>query len=249
MKTIRLFTDLAIKSIVSVARYTKKKIDKAFCKTNSIVLQIQITEQAKVLLNGISNFSVFSGSAVSNTGKTKITGDCGVSPDSSIGGFPPGILLGTFHLNDAIAIQAKHDLVSAYKNVAERNCSDRVELFGNIGGLTLTPGLYYSSSTLDISFCDLTFDAHGNSNAVFIIQIASDLIIKSGCRIILKGKAFASNIFWQVGNSATFETASAFKGTVLAMQTIIFFKGAKLDGRALTIDGAIFLTGNNIVRS
>jgi hypothetical protein len=172
----------------------------------------------------------------------------GLSPGTSIGGFPPGILVGTQHINDAIATQAKLDLTAAYNDAAGRTATDIVTIAGNIGGLTLTPGLYKSTSSLAVSSGDVTFDAKGNPNAVFIIQIASTLTTTPGRKVILSGGALASNIFWQVGTSATFGTTSVFKGTVMAMQSITFNTGATIDGRALARSGAIVMAGNTIVK-
>src|SRR6202008_3112284 len=194
------------------------------------------------------NFALLAGSTITNTGATNVTGDIGLSPGSSVGGFPPGILNGTLYINDATASQAKTDLTAAYNNAAGRTCTDMVTLSGNIGGLTLTPGLYKSTPSLALSSGDLTFDAKGNANAVFIIQIASTLTVTSGRKVILSGGASASNIFWQVGTSATFGTTSVFKGTVLAMQSVTFNTGATLNGRALARTGAIVMAGNSIVR-
>ena len=199
-------------------------------------------------LAGASDFAVLAGSAVTNTGATSITGDLGLSPGSSVGGFPPGILNGTQYINDIISNQAKLDLTAAYNDAAGRTSTDIVTLSGNIGGLTLTPGLYKSTSSLAISSGDLTFDALGNASAVFIIQIASILTTTSGRKVILSGGALASNIFWQVGSSATFGTTSVFKGTVLAMQSITFNTGATLDGRGLARIGGVTMAGNTIVK-
>ncbi|TVQ19723.1 MAG: DUF3494 domain-containing protein, partial [Bacteroidetes bacterium] len=123
-----------------------------------------------------------------------------------------------------------------------------VTLSGNMGGLTLTPGIYKSTSSLAISSGDLTFDAKGDENATFIIQIASSLTTTSGRKVILKGGASASNIFWQVGSSVTFGTTSVFKGTVMAMESITFNTGATLDGRAFARTGTIVMEANTIVK-
>jgi hypothetical protein len=215
---------------------------------NPNVIPEQTTVHSAITINGASNFAILAGSAITSTGATTITGDIGLSPGSSFGGFPPGILTGTLHINDAAATQAKLDLTVAYNDAAGRTSTDIVTLSGNIGGLTLTPGLYKSTSSLAISSGDLTFDAKGNANAVFIIQIASSLTTTSDRKVILTGGALASNIFWQVGSSATFGTTTIFKGTVIAMQSITFNTGATLDGRALTSIGGITLAGNAIVR-
>jgi hypothetical protein len=191
---------------------------------------------------------MLAGSSYTNTGATNITGDIGLSPGTSIGGFPPGILNGTQHINDAMADQAKLDLTAAYNDAAGRTSTDIVTLSGNIGGLTLTPGLYKSTSSLAISSGDLTFDAKGDPNAVFIIQIASTLTTTSGRQVFLSGGALAANIFWQVGSSATFGTTSVFKGTIMAMQSITFNTGASLTGKALARTGGITMAGNAIVK-
>lgn len=216
--------------------------------TNPVVIPVQTTTMTTVSLGGTSSLAILAGSGITNTGATVITGDMGLSPGSSIGGFPPGILNGTQHINDAISDQAKLDLTAAYNDLAGRTSTDIVTLSGNIGGLTLTPGLYKSTSSLAVSSGDLTFDAKGNASAVFIIQIASTLTTTSGRQVILSGGALASNIFWQVGSSATFGTTSVFKGTILAMQSITFNTGAKLDGRGFARTGAITMAGNTIVK-
>jgi hypothetical protein len=216
-------------------------------ETNPNIITVQTTTQATVPVGSLSVFAIIAGSAVTNTGATTITGDIGLSPGSSIGGFPPGILNGTQYINDAMAAQAKLDLTAAYNNAAVRTCSDMVTLSGNIGGLTLTPGLYKSTSSLAISSGDLTFDAKGNSGAIFIIQIASTLTTTSGRKVILSGGAMASNIFWEVGSSATFGTTSVFQGTIMAMQSITFDTGATLNGKALARTGAVTMAGNTVV--
>jgi len=208
----------------------------------------QSKEQETVALNSASNFAVLLGSALTNIGATQITGDLGLSPGTSIGGFPPGILTGTQHVNDDLAKQAKLDLTAAYNDAAGRTSTDIVTLSGNIGGMVLTPGLYKSTSSLAISSGDLTFNAQGDANAVFIIQIASSFTATAGRKIILAGNAKASHIFWQVGTSATFGTTSVMKGTFMAMTAITFETGATLNGRALARTAGIVLAGNTIVK-
>ena len=246
MKMKNLVTTFVIVSIALLAGC--KKESKTPSGTNQNEIITQTTVMATVPNASVSNFAVLAGSTITNTGATTITGDIGLSPGSSIGGFPPGILNGTKHINDSLANQAKLDLTAAYNDAAGRTSTDIVTLSGNIGGLTLTPGLYKSTSSLAISSKDLTFDAKGNADAVFIIQIASSLTTTSGRQVILSGGALASNIYWQVGTSATFGTTSVFKGTVMAMQSITFNTGATLDGSALARIGAITMAGNTIVK-
>jgi hypothetical protein len=86
---------------------------------------------------------------------------------------------------------------------------------------------------LEISSGNLTLDALGDANAVFIFQMASTLVTSSGRKVILSGGANANNIFWQVGSSATLGTRSVFEGNILAYQSIALATGATLNGRAL----------------
>lgn len=245
MITTKLLTALSILSVVLFAGCDNDEPKPAH--TNPVVIPVQATSMNSVSLANSAGLAIVAGSSITNTGATNITGDIGLSPGSSIGGFPPGILNGTQHINDAISDQAKLDLTAAYNDAAGRTSTDIVTLSGNIGGLTLTPGLYKSTSSLAISSGDLTFDAKGNANAIFIIQIATTLTTTSGRQVFLSGGALASNIFWQVGSSATFGTTSVFKGTIMAMQSITFNTGATLQGRALAMNGAITMAGNTIV--
>ena len=247
MKSNRLLTTLAIASMATAVFITGCKKDKT-TPGNPVVIPVQTIVMPSVALAGAANFAVLAGSSVTNTGATNITGDLGLSPGTSIGGFPPGILTGVQHINDNIASQAKLDATAAYNDLAGRTSTDIVTLSGNIGGLTLTPGLYKSTSSLAVSSGDVTFDAKGNASAVFIIQIASSLTTTSGRKVILSGGATAANIFWQVGSSATFGTTSVFKGTVIALQSITFNTGATLDGRALARNGGVTMAGNTIVK-
>ena len=240
-----LLASIAIATIVFTGGCKKDDTDP---ETNPVVIPVQTIMSAKVPLAGLTTLAVLAGSGITNTGATNITGDLGLSPGTSIGGFPPGILVGTQHINDATATQAKLDLTIAYNDAAGRTSTDIVTLSGNIGGLTLTPGLYKSTSSLAISSGDLTFDAKGDANAVFIIQMASSFTTTAGRQVILSGSAQAANIFWQVGSSATFGTTSVLKGTFLVKQSITFNTGATLDGRALTGTGAVSLAGNTIVK-
>ena len=200
---------------------------------------------APIVLGSSGTFAVLSGSTVTNTGPTILNGDLGLSPGSAVTGFPPGKLIGTLHVADPIAAQAKLDLTTAYNDAAGRTVAP-ITVAGNIGGQTLAPGLYKSTSSLAISSGDLTLDARGDADAVFIFQIASTLTTTSGRQVILSGGAQARNIFWQVGTSATLGTTSSFKGTIMADQSITLTTGARLDGRALARIAAVTLDSNTI---
>ena len=204
-------------------------------------------DQPSVNLRSAAPFSVLAGSTVTNTGPTRVTGNLGVSPGTAVTGFLPGKVVGVEHLADTTAAQAEADLTVAYNDAAGRTLCP-VSIAGNLGGLTLAPGLYKSTSSLEISSGDLTLDAKGNANAVFIFQMASTLITTVGRQVILKGGAQASNVFWQVGSSSTLGTYSSFKGTIMADQAITLGTGATLEGRALARIAAVALDTSVVTR-
>src|SRR5205807_4021015 len=201
--------------------------------------------QTTIPLGTAANFAVLAGATVTSTGLTVITGDLGLSPGTAVTGFPPGIVNGALHTGDSTAAIAEADLTNAV-NVATA-LTLPILLTGDLGGRTLVPGLYKSTSSLAVTGA-LTLDAQGDPNAVWVFQIASTLTTISGSQIILTGGAQASNVFWIVGSSATLGTTSVFKGTIMAYASITITTGATLDGRALARTGAVTLDSNIITK-
>lgn len=203
------------------------------------------TGQATVNIASAGNFAILAGAGITNTGLTIINGDAGTSPTGTLNGFPPGIVNGSIHAADPIASQAKIDLTTAY-NDAQGRATGSISLAGDLSGLTLAPGLYTNSSSVMLSAGNLTLDAMGDANAIFILQMGSTLTTNPGTGVILSGGAQAKNIFWAVGTSATLGTNSTFYGNILADQSISMNTGAVLNGRALTRIGAITLQSNKV---
>ena len=203
--------------------------------------------EATVPLNSAATFEALAGSTVTNTGPTVISGgDLGLSPGSAVTGFPPGTLTppAVMHVTDPTAAQAELDLTVAYNYAA--GVQGAAVLPGDLSGLTFTPGVYKNSSTVTLSAGNVTLDAQGDADAVFIFQIGSTLTTLGSTQVILAGGAQAQNIFWQVSSSATLGTNSAFQGTILSLQSITLDTGATLLGRALARNGAVTLDSNTV---
>ena len=212
------------------------------CVTLSVCLQG--APQLPVALNSAGTFSVLASSTVTNTGPSIITGDVGVSPGTAVVGFPPGVVVGgSIHTADGPAGSAQGDLTTAYNDAAGRTFPSSVA--GDLGGLTLPPGLYKSTSSLGITGV-LRLDGQGNTSSVFIFQIASALTTATGSQVILQNGAQAANIFWQVGSSATLGVNSIFAGSILAQASVSLLTGAAMSGRALARTGAVTLDSNTI---
>ena len=190
------------------------------------------------------SFSVLAATTVANIGPTVLGGDLGVSPGNSIVGFPPGTVNGTVHAGDAAAAQAQSDLTTAYNDAAGRACNT-VLTGQNLGGLTLTAGVYCFSSSAGLTGT-LTLDAQGDPNAVFIFQIGSALTTASNSGVMLINSAQACNVFWQVGSSATLGTTTSFQGSILALTSVTANSGATNEGRLLARNGAVTLDTNTL---
>jgi hypothetical protein len=204
----------------------------------------------EVNLGTANNFAVLSGSAVTSTGNTVVNGDLGEYAGTSVTGFPPGIVNGTLHVADAVAQQAQNDLTAAYNQAAGLAPTGGNLTGQNLGGLTLTPGVYSFSSSAALTGT-LTLNDLGNPDAVFVFQIGSSLTTASASSIVTINDGGSStpgiSVFWQVGSSATLGTTTAFEGNILADQSITLNTGASvLDGRLLAENGAITLDDNTI---
>jgi hypothetical protein len=194
----------------------------------------------------VSTFAVLGGSTVTNTGTTLIGGNLGVSPGTAITGFPPGLVNGTTHSADATAGTAQNELTTAYNTVMGLPCPPGNVLTGtDLGGLTLTPGVYCFASSAQLTGT-LTLNALGNANAQFIFQIGTALTTATSSTVVLINMAQASNVFWQTGTSATFGATNSLVGNFLALASISFGNGTSLQGRALARNGAVTLIGDNV---
>ena len=201
---------------------------------------------AAMALGAACSFGILGATpVVSNIGPTHVTGDVGIWPALSVTGFPPGTLTGMTHLGDPVAQTAQGNLTTAYNNAA--GAAGGAVLTADIGGQTLVPGVYKTTSaqpTLGITG-NLTLSGNG----IYIFQIVSSLTTAAGpgnSQVILSGGAISHDVFWQVGSSATLGTGSTFAGTIMANASITVGNGATLNGRALAENGAVTLDTNQV---
>lgn len=216
-----------------------------------VVITFGLIKQTKavtaVSLGTADNFVVLGSSTITNTGPSVVNGNLGLSPGTSVTGFPPGIVNGVQHITDGVALQAQADLVTAYNNVAGQTPVSTVAT--ELGGTTKIAGVYDSATGTFGITGTLTLDAQGNPNAVFIFKTASTLITAVSSNIILTNGAQACNVFWQVGSSATLGTNSTFKGNILALQSVTVMTGANVEGRVLARNGAVTLDISAITKA
>ena len=213
---------------------------------------------APINLGSTINFAILAGAAITSTGGGIINGDVGASPIAgSAIGVPAAQVNGIIYAVDAsgpagsvvdpvLLTAAKGDLTIAYNDAAGRTPVPTGPFLnpngGNLGGLNLVPGLYKFTSTALITGSDVTLT--GGPDDVWIFQIASDLQLGSGIKVILAGGAQPKNIFWQVGTSAVLGTSSVFKGTIMADQSITMDTSSTMEGRALAFSGEVVFNGN-----
>ncbi len=201
--------------------------------------------QETISLGAASNVAVLGDSTVTNAGPTTVIGNVALSsPGVSITGFPPGtIVAGAEYIGPGLANNAHNDASAAYAQVAGETFTS--DLSGeNLGGLTLTPGVYHFATTAELSGT-LLLNTEGDPHAAFHFQIGTTLTTDPNSVVsLLNGNTV--NIFWQVGTSATIGVDSTLYGNILADQSITVNSGATINGRAMAINAAVTLDTNTI---
>ncbi|MCH8529308.1 MAG: ice-binding family protein [Saccharospirillum sp.] len=217
---------------------------------------------AMVDLGTAQDYVILAKTGISTTGTTHITGDIAVSPESltAITGFSETLDAdGTFATSNLVTgkllaadltaptpitlTTAVSDMETAYTNAAGRTDPDFNELgAGEIGGLTLDPGLYkWGTGVLVTS--DVTLN--GSPTDVWIFQIGQDLKLEDGKAVVLTGGALPENVFWQVAGEVTLQAGAKFNGNILSQTGIVLKSGATLNGRAMA-QTAVTLISNEV---
>lgn len=221
-----------------------------------------LTTLDAVNLGASANYVVLAKTAINNSSTSTIIGDLGLSPAAT--SYVTGLALtnatgyatsaqitGKVYAADMAdptpvnLTTAVENMITAYNDAAGRPSPDFIELAtGNIGGKTLSPGLYKWTSSVTIPS---SITISGTASDVWIFQIAGDLNMSAGINMTLEGGAQAKNIFWQVAGEATFGTTSHFEGNLLSMTGITLQTGATMTGRALA-QTAVILDGSSVTK-
>lgn len=217
---------------------------------------------ATVNLGTSGNYVILAQSAINNSSTSAITGDVALSPAAA--SYITGMAL-TAATGYATSTQvtgkvyaadmadptpinlttAVGDMVAAYDDAAGRPSPDFLELgTGNLGGKTLSPGLYKWTTTVTLP-SDVTIS--GGADDIWIFQISGDLMMSSAVQITLEGSAQAKNIFWQIAGQATIGTNAHFEGIILSKTGITFQTSSSINGRALA-QTAVILDSNAVTK-
>lgn len=200
-------------------------------------------------LGAAESFAVLGSTTVTNTGPSVVNGDLGVYAGTAVTGFDnpggPGIINGALHAGDATAQSAQADASTAYNALDAQGC-DFTLADPELGGRTLTPGVYCVTTTAQLTGT-LTLDALGDPAAVFIFRVPTALNTASGSSVAFLDDFATCNVFWQVGSAATIGTNTDFVGTVIAQtESIAVNTGAAVTGRLLSLGAAVTLDSNVI---
>jgi hypothetical protein len=220
----------------------------------AIILSVSLVAfaaQATVDLGSTESFAILAGETITNTGTTTITGDAGgdigLFPGTAITGEAGFVTSGTIYKSDPgnVASTAKTDLQIAYDDAAGRTPVTIIAT--ELGGQTLTPGVYASNSgTFEINGT-LTLDAENDPNGVFIFQTSTTLVTAVSSNVSLLRQARYCRIFWKIGSSATLGGSSHFVGHLFALQSITVNDSASINGQLLARNGSVTLSNNTIV--
>ena len=234
-----------------------KKLNKTFIGATAVALALGfsgiVMAATAVSLGTADGFAILAGTGITIGGAVNtstISGDIGSYSTATITGAGNAVITGTNHAGDATTQSAKTDLTTAYNNAAGQTLpsvttvlASTIDSFSGTG-YTLAPGIYNSPSSMGITG---TLTLNGTASDVWVFQAGSTLTTASASSIVFTGGAQACNVFWQVGSSATLGSASFFKGNILALTSITLGTTANVEGRVLAQNGAVSLTGSNII--
>ena len=204
-----------------------------------------ILAQSVPPLGNAQSFAALAGTTLTANGAgTVISGNVGVSPGLAVTGFPPAVVVnGQIYTGAAsLAGPAQASALTAYNNLKGQACPSANNLTGKVlggtpGFLTLSPGVYCFDTSAQLNNI-LTLNDGGDPNAIFIFQIGTTLTTASSAQVVMSSGGRGSNVFWQVGSSATIGTSTTFRGNIIANTSITLTTSATTTGRVFALNGA-----------
>jgi len=192
-------------------------------------------------------FALFTAAgAFDSNGATLVTGDIGSNNSTPVIN-TPGVVTGTiYNASSPVSATAAAAIDAAYTDLFGRTPNDVIGV--GLGGQTLLPGVHSTGAASTLTG-NITLDAKGDPNAIFIIQIDGALTTGANSQVLLAGGASSCNVFWLVTGAFTLGDNSVFRGTLVSGGAIELLEGSSLLGRALTRAGAVHLHNNVVTTS
>jgi hypothetical protein len=225
----------------------------AFALIAPAVVLISTSQAANPVIRqgSTSTYGVLAASTVTNTGISSISGtaggDVGLSPGTAFTGAASVTRSGVDHITDAAAAAAQVDLVVAYNDLSVPTATSLSS--SDLAGRTIQAGTYSTASGTLANSGTVTFDAQGDSTAIFILRAASTLVTSPSSSMTLTNGAQACNIYWQVGSSATVGVNSTLMGHIYAFTSITANSGSTVNGQLLARNGAVTLDTTRIINN
>ncbi|KZM18781.1 hypothetical protein ST47_g10078 [Ascochyta rabiei] len=204
-----------------------------------------------VLLGSAKSFGALSGTALTSNGATAITGaggvgNAGVWPGTAITGFPPGTVSGVLARGTVLAQNGKSGCLTAYNNALSIPAT-RALPSSNLGGITLTPGVYTFPTSAVTLTGTLTLNAGGDARKQFIFKATTTFTAAALSRIVLTNNAQACNVYFVVGSSATIGAGAQLQGNIIAYTAIGAGNAASNKGTWCALNAAVTLINNSLV--
>jgi hypothetical protein len=216
------------------------------------VLSTTAAAQTVPPLGAAESFAALAGTAITATGPAVISGNVGVSPGSAVTGFPPAVVVnGQIYTGaGSLAGPAQSSALEAYNNLKGQACLPANNLSGKIlgqtpGFLILNPGVYCFDTSAQLN-ATLTLNDGGDPNAVFIFQIGTTLTTASSSQVLMSSGGRGTNVYWQVGSSATIGTSTNFRGNIIANTSITLTTSATTTGRVFALNGAATIDSTTV---
>lgn len=213
----------------------------------ALLLLTPTSTLAKLSLGATAlNFGVCASQTVTNSGPTVIRGSLGLTPGSSISGFPPGTATKR-EIGSAAAIECKDQAANTYATCV--GLPTDVDLSGQpLGGRTLFPGVYNFATTASLNG-QLKLDAKSNPDGQFVFKIGTSLSTAASSKVVLASLAKACNVFFCVGSSATIGADNNLLGAFIAYTSVSLFARTSIVGGLYALNGQVSLLENDITKT